>query len=183
MRPSILTYLPILIIVNACGNGGVDSTSVSAPNLNTNYESTNFINEVSLNSTVTITPSDATIEVGQIATFTAIANGSGLLTYQWTKNGNIILGATNAIYITPKVTLADSDSVIAVIVTSSSGSITSNSAKLTVKPAVPCISSGTDVDINSILTNVNSEAVLCQGAIFDLNSPITLNKDGQKIYL
>jgi hypothetical protein len=51
------------------------------------------------------------------------------------KNGATIAGATRTTYTTPPATLADSGAVFAVTVTDVNGSVTSNNATLTVKPA------------------------------------------------
>src|SRR5580658_8211489 len=50
-------------------------------------------------------PASQTVMVGQTATFTVTASGSGPLTYQWYKNGVAISGATSSTYTTsPTVT-------------------------------------------------------------------------------
>ena len=62
-----------------------------------------------------------------------IASGTGNLTYQWSKNGAAISGATSASYTTPATTSADNGAQFSVVVTSSAGgSITSSTATLTV---------------------------------------------------
>lgn len=45
-----------------------------------------------------------------------------------------------------------------------------------------CIPSGDQQDINDVLTQPGSVAVLCQGAVFDLSSSVKFTRDGQKIY-
>ena len=55
------------------------------------------------------------------------------MTYQWTKNGADIAGATKKSYTTPPVTSVDNGSVFAVRVTNPGGTVTSNNAILTVR--------------------------------------------------
>ena len=84
---------------------------------------------------ITTQPVDTTVTVGQTAKFTVTATGTKPLSYQWTKNGVNITGATNPSYTTPPTTLADNGSLFAATVTNSVGSVTSNNATLTVNPA------------------------------------------------
>jgi len=46
----------------------------------------------------------------------------------------------------------------------------------------PCIPSGSQDQINAALSGPNREAVLCQGAVFELTAPVIINAAGQKIY-
>ena len=82
-------------------------------------------------------PVAATVTAGQSATFSVAASGTGTLSYQWSKNGTAISGATSASYTTPTTTVADSGSTFSVIVTDSSNSLTttSNAVTLTVTAA------------------------------------------------
>jgi hypothetical protein len=68
------------------------------------------------------------------------------------KNGSDISGATKMAYTTPATTLADNGAVFAVAVTDVNGSVTSNNATLTVKPAPQAPSITTqpaDVTVNA----------------------------------
>ena len=76
-------------------------------------------------------PANATVAVGETATFTVTANGLPPLTYQWRKNGADIAGATAASYNTPIATLAENGAQYRCVVTGA-GSATSNAAVLTV---------------------------------------------------
>src|ERR1019366_585912 len=77
----------------------------------------------------------------QTATFTVTATGNGTLTYQWNKNGTAIAGATSSTCTTPAATSSDSGAQFTVVVTDSSGNVTSNAATLTVTaaPVAPSI--------------------------------------------
>src|SRR4029453_13450101 len=87
---------------------------------------------------ITTQPVDQTVTVGQKAKFTVTAIGKKPLSYQWTKDGVNITGATQASYTTPPTTLTDDGSLFAATVTNSAGSVTSNNATLTVqtKPSI-----------------------------------------------
>ena len=82
-------------------------------------------------------PLDQTVLLGTRAgQFSVLANGVPVPTYQWTKNGNAISGATAALYTTPAPTLADNGAVYRVVVTNSAGSVSSGPATLTVLSAI-----------------------------------------------
>ena len=70
--------------------------------------------------------------VGQTATFSVVASGSAPFSYVWKKNSVAIANATGSSYITPTTTTADNGATFTVTVTNSVGSITSNTATLTV---------------------------------------------------
>lgn len=80
-------------------------------------------------------PLSASVTVGRTATFSVRAMGSATLTFQWLRDGNAITGATSASYSTQTTALSDSGATFSVVVTNGSGSVTSNSATLTVNPA------------------------------------------------
>jgi sugar lactone lactonase YvrE len=77
-------------------------------------------------------PQEQSVLVGSSATFVVDANGTAPLRFQWMKNGVAIAGATNASYMTPPTTLADSGEMFDVTVTNAAGSVTSVSALLNV---------------------------------------------------
>ncbi|HVL93799.1 MAG TPA: LamG-like jellyroll fold domain-containing protein [Acidimicrobiales bacterium] len=79
-------------------------------------------------------PTDATVEEGQIGTFSAAATGTEPLAYQWQRNGIAIGGATSSSYTTPPVTPADHGANYRVVVTNSAGTATSRDAQLSVLP-------------------------------------------------
>ena len=81
---------------------------------------------------ITTQPANATVTAGQTATFTVAASGTAPLAYQWQKNFTNISGATSASYTTPATVSGDNGATFRVVVSNSAGSITSNSATLTV---------------------------------------------------
>jgi hypothetical protein len=86
--------------------------------------------------TVTSAPSIATqpasqvINVGENATFVVVASGTAPLSYQWSKNGGTISGATAASYTTAPVAALDNGAQFQVVVSNSLGTATSNPATL-----------------------------------------------------
>ncbi|WP_446743421.1 malectin domain-containing carbohydrate-binding protein [Silvibacterium acidisoli] len=86
---------------------------------------------------ITTEPVSQTVTVGQTASFSVAATGSGSLTYQWSKNGSPISGATSSTYTTPATTAADNDTLFSVAVGDAFGTTTSSTAALTVQ-AVNC---------------------------------------------
>ena len=87
-------------------------------------------------------PSNQTVTAGQTATFSVTATGTAPLSYQWQKGTTSIAGATSASYTTAPTTTADNGSQFKVVVSNSTGNITSNAATLTVNsaPVAPSIS-------------------------------------------
>ena len=89
---------------------------------------------------ITTQPGNQTVTAGQTATFSVLATGTAPLSYQWRKSGTNISGANANSYTTPATTTADSGSTFSVVVRNSAGSVTSNSASLTVNS--PPVSGG-----------------------------------------
>ncbi len=84
---------------------------------------------------ITQQPQNATVTVGQSGVFSVVATGTPAPTYQWSRSGVVIAGATSATYTTPATQLSDSGATFTVTVTNSLGSVTSNAATLTVTQA------------------------------------------------
>src|SRR6185437_13067599 len=70
-------------------------------------------------------PQSQTVAEGGTATFSVLATGSGLLSYQWQKNGVSIAGATSITYTTPAAIVADSGETFSVVAAASSEQATS----------------------------------------------------------
>jgi hypothetical protein len=101
----------------------------------TSNAATLTVNVAPVAPTITTQPANQTVTAGQTATFAAVATGTAPLSYQWQKNGANIAGATSSTYTTPATTSADTGSTFKVLVSNSSGSVTSNAATLTVNAA------------------------------------------------
>ena len=81
---------------------------------------------------VTAQPQAQSVADGQPATFTVNAGGSAPLSYQWSRNGVAIAGATAASYTTPVAGLGDSADVLRVSVRNEAGTVNSDAAALLV---------------------------------------------------
>ena len=86
--------------------------------------------------TFTTQPASKTVAVGQSVTFTASASGSP--TYQWSGPSGVISGATSASLILTNVQ-ASAAGTYSVVATVTGGSVTSNSAALTVLPLTAAV--------------------------------------------
>jgi len=108
---------------------------------------------------ITVQPVSLVQCTGTNATFTVTATGTGL-TYQWRKNGVNIPGAINVAYTINNIALVDA-ATYTVLITGTCGTVTSNSATLTVNtpPAI---------------TGQPAALILCPGA----NATFTVNATG-----
>jgi hypothetical protein len=86
---------------------------------------------------VTSQPASQTVTAGQGATFSVVASGTAPLSYQWRRNGVPLSGATSASYTTPSTTTSDNGAQFTVVVSNSTGSVTSDAATLTVTSPSP----------------------------------------------
>ena len=84
---------------------------------------------------ISVQPVSQSILAGQTATFSVTANGTSPVSYQWSKNGAAISGATSSSYTTPTETSSDNGAQFTVVVSNSVGSGTSNIATLSVATA------------------------------------------------
>ena len=88
-----------------------------------------------INPPVVVTPPPAiSVNPGQAATLTVGVTGTAPLTYQWTKGGTAIAGATSASYTIPSAATTDAGNY-AVTITNAYGTATSSAAVLTVTSA------------------------------------------------
>ena len=79
-------------------------------------------------------PKNRNVPVGMPARFRVKATGAPPLTYQWKMDGAAIPGATSPSYMTPPTSESDNGELFAVTVTNPAGTVTSNDAKLLVRP-------------------------------------------------
>jgi hypothetical protein len=114
----VLVALSFIVILAGCGGAQNSLNSQSAPDT----------------PVIVTQPQDATVPPTQEATFSVYAVGAVQLSYQWSKNGSAIPGATSSSYTTPAVTPSDSGSTFSVVVSNGPASVTSRAALLTVGP-------------------------------------------------
>lgn len=104
---------------------------------------------------ITTGPASQTVIAGNTASFSVAASGTAPLTYQWSKNGAAISGATSSTYTTPAETTTDNTAKFTVAVSNSAGSATSNAAVLTVSASTLLLnSSASSLSFGSV--NVSS---------------------------
>ncbi len=90
------------------------------------------VNAAAVAPTITTQPVNQTVTAGQTATFSVAATGTAPLTYQWSKNGANISGATSSSYTSPATTSGDNGSTFQVVVSNAVGNTPSSTATLTV---------------------------------------------------
>jgi hypothetical protein len=117
----------------------------------TSNAATLIVNPAPVAPSITTQPSSQTVTAGQTATFSVTATGTAPLSHQWQKNGAAISGATSASYTTPAETTGDNGAQFTVVVTNSTGNVTSSAAILTVNPA-PVAPSITTQPANKTIT-------------------------------
>jgi hypothetical protein len=81
---------------------------------------------------ITAQPQGQTVIAPATATFSVTATGTAPLSYQWSKNGSAIAGATSSTYTTPPTVAGDNGSTFTVMVANVAGSQPSDAATLTV---------------------------------------------------
>src|ERR1017187_9087783 len=85
-------------------------------------------------------PASLVVLAGSAANFNAVAGGTAPISYQWSKNGTPIPGATSSTLSLSNVQTAD-DGSYTLTATNNVGSVISNPAQLTVTTAIPLVNS------------------------------------------
>lgn len=89
--------------------------------------------------TITRGPADSTVDDGRSARLEVSATSAAPLNYQWQRDGNPLAGATDAVYVTPVLSLADSGSRYTVLVNNGSSAGQTAGATLTVLALAPAV--------------------------------------------
>jgi hypothetical protein len=125
--------------------------------------------------TITSQPKAQSVTAGQAAKFSVTATGTAPITYQWSRKGSPIVGATSSGYTTALTAASDNGSQFTVRVSNIAGNVVSNAATLTVKAVVPppgcLLSAGTWV--TTPLTQVQTSSFRIQ---FDIK-PVAAIED------
>lgn len=103
--------------------------------------------------TITTQPASASVTAGSSVTLIVGATAAGATTYQWSKNGTAISGATSASYTVASAQTTDAGSYT-VAVTTSAGTTTSNAATLTVNAAPTTPAAANTARIVNLATRV-----------------------------
>lgn len=120
-----MLLLALAFALAGCGGGGGGGDAGSASPIN-----------------VQAAPNSQTVVDGQSAVLAVLATSPSLLSYQWLRAGAPISGATNPVYVTPALGLADSGAQFAVVLRNADGVVaTSAAATVTVSAIAPSITS------------------------------------------
>jgi len=117
--------------ISAAGNASVGSYSVRVSNSIGSVVSSAATLSLILPPSVSSQPASLVINQGKAASFSVTVGGSAPFTYQWTKNGSAISGATAASYSIAAVDASSAGSYV-VIVSNAAGSVSSSAATLSV---------------------------------------------------
>ncbi len=116
---------------------------------------------------ITSQPRSLTVATGESASFIVTAGGTAPLTYRWTKTGVTIVGATSATYTIGRVATSDGGTYT-VTVSNSAGTVTSQSASLTVQNVVApsnVVASPNSLSNLSVRTTMANGQTLIVGAV------------------
>lgn len=92
--------------------------------------------------TVQAAPSSQTVVDGRSAVLAVLATSPSVLSYQWLRAGTPISGATDPVYVTPALGLADSGASFAVVLRNAAGAVTTTAAAtITVSAIAPSFAS------------------------------------------
>ena len=117
------------------GDNGSSFSVVVTNAVGAQSSNTVFLSVSAVAPSITTQPQNLSVNVSASATFSVVASGTAPLSYQWSKNGTAITGATSASYTTPATVIGDNGSTFTVMVSNSAGSLASNAAALTVNPS------------------------------------------------
>ncbi len=159
----------------ASDNGASFTVTVTASSASvTSNSATLTVNVPATPPSITTQPASKTVLSGQTATFTVSATGTAPMTYQWSKGGAAIGGATSASYTTPATTNADNGAQFTVTITNGAGNTTSAAATLTVTAATTLLSAS-QTTLNFSNVNIGSNSILPVTFTNGGNSNVTIS--------
>jgi len=120
--------------VQAGDAGSYAAVATNSAGSATSSSATLTVTAVSVPPSITTQPVSQTVTAGGSVTFTSGASGSPAPTYQWTKGGANVAGATSASLTLNNVQAGDAGNY-ALVATNSAGTATSSAATLTVQAA------------------------------------------------
>jgi hypothetical protein len=112
--------------------------------------------------TIATQPEARVVPVGEPATFSVVAHGSGL-TYTWFRDGVAVPGASSASYTTPPTSTLDDGAVFTVVVSNAAGSATSAAAKLRVEGFAPAATMKAARERHAAVRLADGRVLLCGG--------------------
>ena len=130
---------------------------------------------------ITTHPRNLSIATGlsRGATLSVVAKGASTLSYQWRKDGVNLAGATSSSYALSNVTSAV-EGMYDVVVSSSSGSVTSLPAKVNTYAKV-AVTSVLDVSYAAYSSSISNLAAASGGTLCDLYYPTSLASGSAKV--
>ncbi len=124
-----------LVTTQVSDSGSYSVAIVNSAGSVTSNAVTLTVNAAATAPSITTQPAGTSVTTGASVTFTVVASGTAPLSYQWSKNGSAISGATGASYTIASAQAGDAASYT-VTVTNSAGSVTSSAAALAVNASV-----------------------------------------------
>ena len=118
---------------------------------------------VNVPAAITTHPAAQTAYTSLTATFSVTATGTAPLSYQWKKNGTDISGATASTYTTPATVIGDNNALYSVVVRNSLGTVTSNTATLTVNQRYSLVPNGASTYALTECVKDNSTGLIWEG--------------------
>ena len=115
--------------------------------------------------TLVAQPQSVRANDGQPANFSVAAVGTAPLTYQWSRGGTAIPGATSAAYTIATTQLSDNGASFTVTVTNGAGSVQSSAATLTVDPVAPSIADNTPKTVSVLAGQTATFGVSASGSL------------------
>ncbi|MDP2004829.1 MAG: hypothetical protein Q8K45_04070 [Rubrivivax sp.] len=129
----------LLGVLAACGGGGGANGGDAGGSVATPVGPVTPVAPAPTPFTITAAPLAMTVNDGHSARLQVTATSAAALTYQWQRDGNTIVGATDAVYVTPVLSLVDSGTNFTVAVNNGSSDGQTVGAAVTVRALAPSL--------------------------------------------